>query len=172
MCHWDTMSQAHNNTKVISSMKTSSHGNIFRVTGPLRGESAGHQWIPFTKAGDAFFSLIYAWTNGWANNWDADGLRHHRAHYDITVIFLWSIHNATDMISVWYGDNLTMYYSDAETAYNLIKINCPCTFQKLCVQVYTVFIICSLLFKSWKKISCPLTGTYTSKRQSSGQALV
>ena len=34
------------------------------------------------------FSLICAWTNAWANNRDADDLRHHRAHYDVTVIYL------------------------------------------------------------------------------------
>ena len=28
---------------------TSSNENIFRVTGPLWGESTGHRWIPFTK---------------------------------------------------------------------------------------------------------------------------
>ena len=31
-------------------MMTSSNGNTFRVTGPLWGESAGHWWIPLTKA--------------------------------------------------------------------------------------------------------------------------
>ena len=30
-------------------MMTSSNGNIFRVTGPLSGESSGHQCIPFTQ---------------------------------------------------------------------------------------------------------------------------
>ena len=33
-------------------MMTSSNGNIFRVTGPLWGESTGHRWIPLTKASD------------------------------------------------------------------------------------------------------------------------
>ena len=33
-------------------MMTSSNGNISRVTGPLRGESTGHRWIPLTKASD------------------------------------------------------------------------------------------------------------------------
>ena len=32
---------------------TSSNGYIFRVTGPLWGESTGHRWIPLTKAIDA-----------------------------------------------------------------------------------------------------------------------
>ena len=34
-------------------MVTSPNGNIFRVTGPLWGESSGHRWIPLTKASDA-----------------------------------------------------------------------------------------------------------------------
>ena len=34
-------------------MMTSSNGNIFRVTGPLRGDFTGHLWIPRTKASDA-----------------------------------------------------------------------------------------------------------------------
>ena len=34
-------------------MMTSSSGNIFRVTGPLWGNSAGHRWIPLTKASGA-----------------------------------------------------------------------------------------------------------------------
>ena len=32
---------------------TSWNGNIFRVTGPLWGESTGHRWIPLKKACDA-----------------------------------------------------------------------------------------------------------------------
>ena len=60
---------------------TSSNGNIFRVTGPFWGESTGHQWIPFTKAGDAEL-----WTNSWVNNRDAGGLRRHRAHYDVIAM--------------------------------------------------------------------------------------
>ena len=37
-------------------------GNIFRVNGPLWGESTGHRWIPLTKDNDAelwffFFDL-------------------------------------------------------------------------------------------------------------------
>ena len=34
-------------------MMTSSNGNIFRVTGPLRGEFTGHRWITIPKASDA-----------------------------------------------------------------------------------------------------------------------
>ena len=36
--------------------------------------------------GALMFSLICAWTNGWANNRHADDLRCHRPHYDATVM--------------------------------------------------------------------------------------
>ena len=39
--------------ELIRNMMTSWNGNIFRVTGPLCGEFAGHRWIPHTKASDA-----------------------------------------------------------------------------------------------------------------------
>ena len=32
------------------------------------------------------FSLIFAGTNSWENHWDAGDLRHHCAHYDVTVM--------------------------------------------------------------------------------------
>ena len=72
------------------SMMTSSNGNIFRVTGHLCWEFTGHRWNPRTKASDAelwCFSLICAWINGWVNNREAGALRHHRAHYDVTVMY-------------------------------------------------------------------------------------
>ena len=34
-------------------MMKSSNENIFRITGPLLGESTSDQWIPLTKASDA-----------------------------------------------------------------------------------------------------------------------
>ena len=37
---------------VICWMKTSSNGNISRVTGPLCRVFTGHRWIPLTKASD------------------------------------------------------------------------------------------------------------------------
>ena len=46
-----------------------------------------------SKASEAelalMFSLICAWTNGWANNRNAVNLRLHHAHYDVTVIYTW-----------------------------------------------------------------------------------
>ena len=40
--------------------------------------------------GALMFSLICAWTNGWASNRDDGDLRRHRTHYDVTVMFLWN----------------------------------------------------------------------------------
>ena len=49
--HWFVLEDPHF-ARVFYHMMTSSIGNIFRVTGPLRGESTGHWWIPLTKASD------------------------------------------------------------------------------------------------------------------------
>ena len=46
---------------MVSNMMTSSNGNIFRVTGPLWGESAGHRWIPLRKA-----SGVELWSSLWS----------------------------------------------------------------------------------------------------------
>ena len=35
--------------------------------------------------GALMFSLIFAWTNGWANNRYAGDVRRHRAHYGVTI---------------------------------------------------------------------------------------
>ena len=58
---------------------------------PLWGESIGHRLIPLVKASDAelwCFFLIGAWTNAWANNPDVGDLRRHRAHYDVTLMYV------------------------------------------------------------------------------------
>ena len=71
-------------------MMTSSNGNIFRVTGYLCGEFAGHRWIPLTKASDAeiwYFRWYALWINGWVNNRGTGDLRRHRTHYDVIVMF-------------------------------------------------------------------------------------
>ena len=67
-------------------MMTSSNGNIFRVTGPLYGDFAGHRWIPRTqRPGTRSFGTFF-FLNGWVNNGEAGDLRRHRSHYDVTVM--------------------------------------------------------------------------------------
>ena len=70
-------------------MMTSSHGNIFRVTGHLCGEFTSSRWIPRKKGqwrGALMFSLICVWINGWVNNSQVGDLRRHHAHYDVIVM--------------------------------------------------------------------------------------
>ena len=54
----------------------------------LYGEFTGNRRIPRTKATDVelWCVFILAWINGWVNNGEAGDLRHHRTHYDVTVI--------------------------------------------------------------------------------------
>ena len=66
----------------VAYMMTSSNGNIFRVTGHLRGNSPYKgQW-----RGALMFSLICTRINGWVNNGEAGDLRRYRANYDVTVM--------------------------------------------------------------------------------------
>ena len=63
--------------------------NIFRVTGPLWGESTGFPVDSHHKGQwrvTLMLSLICAWTNDWASNQDAGNLRRHRAYYDVIVM--------------------------------------------------------------------------------------
>ena len=56
---------------------------------PLWGEPTGHRWIPLTKANERralMLSLIYAWTNGRANNRDPGDFRRYCSFCDVTVM--------------------------------------------------------------------------------------
>ena len=68
---------------------TSSNGNIFRVTGFVRGinRSPGKSPHKGQWGGALMFYLVCSWMNGWVNNRDAGDLRRHRAHYDVTVMW-------------------------------------------------------------------------------------
>ena len=53
--------------------------------------------------GALMFSLICAWTNGWASNQDAGELRRNCAYYDVTVILLYFIPAANPATPVQQG---------------------------------------------------------------------
>ena len=98
-----------------SSMMTSSNENIFRVTGPLRGEFTGHRWIPLTKASDVelwCFLWSAPWINSWVNNREAGDLWCNRAHYDVIVMDLTGTTSDTSLFweiirfSLWCFDCL------------------------------------------------------------------
>ena len=73
---------------------TSSNGTIFRVTGPLCGNSP----VPVNSPHKGqwrealMFSLICAWLNDWVNNREAGDLRRHRGHYDVNIMIQVSHH--------------------------------------------------------------------------------
>ena len=54
--------------------------------------------------GALMFSLICAWTNNYDNNLDASDLKHHRAHYDVTVMWYRSILSILSGLLHWYRD--------------------------------------------------------------------
>ena len=64
--------------------------------------------------GALMFSLICTRTNGWANNLNAGGLRRHRAHDDVTVMFCLMAKAAlvdwTRKISLTFAQNLLMLH--------------------------------------------------------------
>ena len=92
-------------------MMTSSNGNIFRVTGPLWGNSpvpvnSPHkgQWC-----GALMFSLISIWINGWVNNREAGDLRRYRDHYDVRSNANASTYSWVCMQKSKIPDSLTMH---------------------------------------------------------------
>ena len=83
------------------------------------------------------FSLIFARTNGWVNNWDSGDLRRHHTHYDITV--MWKT-------TVWE------WLHPIVTAFNIL---CP-------VQFYIQWCV-ALHWTHWgsyfEKLICPCLGS-------------
>ena len=90
-CHW---------AEYDKFMTTSSNGNISAL-----------QWH-----GALMFSLICAWINGWVNNGEAGDLRHHRTHYDVTVMFMKMINNH------WTISRKIIY---SQLNDNYIEFSCP-----------------------------------------------
>ena len=85
-------------------MMTSSNGNIFRVTGPLCGNSPVPVNSPHKGQwrGALMFSLIRVWINDWVNNREAGDLRRHRGHYDVNVMsFLVTAFLYTIVCFIW-----------------------------------------------------------------------
>ena len=70
-------------------MMTSSNGNLFRVTGPLWGETTGHRWILLTKASDAgIWFLFDLHLNKWLSK------QQRRRWFETTSCSLWRHCNA------------------------------------------------------------------------------
>ena len=81
---------------IVYFMMTSYNGNIFRVTGPLWGESTWRRGILRSPVesphkcpwlGALMFYFICASINHWTNTGVAGDLRRRHAHYDVTVVY-------------------------------------------------------------------------------------
>ena len=92
------VSPVHNdlcNPEGYDYMMTPLNGNVFRVTGHLCGEFAGHA----TKASDAKLDIFFVLrlNKRLSKQQEAGDLRRHRVHYDVTVMS-WAApnHNITE----------------------------------------------------------------------------
>ena len=73
--------------------------------------------------GTLMFSFICAWINGWVNNGDADDLRHHRGHYDVTVM-KW--YNLMNILTVYVSRSFALLSTDTgvrNAHWNILKSN-------------------------------------------------
>ena len=97
-----------NGAYLISSMMTSSNGNIFRVIGPLCREFTGPRWIPHTKASDAEL---------WCFLWSTPNKRLSKQMqswwFETHSPPLWRHSN----VSAWYLPRSYEKYKDNRTAY-------------------------------------------------------
>ena len=65
------------------------------------------------RRGALMFFFICAWTNCWANNWDAGDLRRHCAHYDVIAIYYPDIRPLLGTRCTTYQSNLSTNYSQS-----------------------------------------------------------
>ena len=63
------------------------------------------------------FSLICAWINDWVNNGEADDLRRHRAHNDVTVMNCFLVFAGTDTEIYSRTAECHEWYYDAKWEY-------------------------------------------------------
>ena len=119
LCEWK---------RPLDFMMTSSNGNIFRVTGPLWGESTGHWWIPLTKVSEAD---LWCFLDRRLNKRLSKQSRcrwHHRTHFAVTVMSRW------------------LYKVSLENSSKVFKNKYPVQFpvNVVCMHIYTVLIFPSL----------------------------
>ena len=134
-------------TTMHTIVMTSSNGNTLRVTGPLWGEppvTGGFpSQRPVTRSFDVFFDLCLK-KNGWANNRDASDLRHHLAHYEVSVMMYFVRFVVVVLFSGlrnWHSDNRAntttseIYITKSQQSTTRREVGCifTCKFGSFCV---------------------------------------
>ena len=93
------------------------------------------------------FSLICAWINGWVNTREAGDLRHHRAHFDVTVMILCLLYCGyhTNFCGFVSSIRLPARWASVPwrppAMYHLVSFMCTCDY----VNLYLVIFDCTLL---------------------------
>ena len=104
-------------------------GNAFRIPGHLWGESTGGfshrgQW-----RGALMFSLIRAWTNGWANNRDTGDLRRYPVHYEVTAVYAFQRYYHAWIVDMIWGNIVALRKLKSPDTLNGLKSTCcSCSF--------------------------------------------
>ena len=70
--------------------------------------------------------VICTWINGWVNNREAGDLRRHRAHYDITVMWLWNDIRRSVQTHQYSPFNLLCHIPQANTFNSSPLSGCMC----------------------------------------------
>ena len=131
------------------SMVTSSDGTFSVLLALCEGFPSVTSWFPSQKPvtqslspvdsshkgqwrGALMFCSICAWTSGWANNRGVGDLRRHRAHYDVTVMFV-------------FEEAIYRLPVHRKNRY-VVKLTCPA-----CIERRTH---ANLLIQSWCVLTC------------------
>ena len=96
------------------------------------------------RRGAFMYSLICAWTNGWANHRDAGDVRRHSAHYDVAVMKRGTGWNSESCFGfdLWSVDFIWLYTQFQNTVIPKSRINMGCNISfGVQVQVQPIFVI-------------------------------
>ena len=96
------------------------------------------------RRGAFMYSLICAWTNGWANHRDAGDVRRHSAHYDVAVMKRGTGWNSEWCFGfdLWSVDFIWLYTQFQNTVIPKSRINMGCNISfGVQVQVQPIFVI-------------------------------
>ena len=60
------------------------------------------------------FSLICVWISDWVNNREAGDLRRHRGHYEVNVMFTFSMNNFPGFSHIWYDSGTPIVWDQVK----------------------------------------------------------
>ena len=118
-------------------VKTSSNGDIFRVTGPLCGEFTGYRWIPLTKVSNAEL-LCFLWSAHGQIKWLSKQLR--RRWFETPSRSLWHhSYGIIDYIALIYVLEIFRYYCSFKIMNGQkLRIDCMLVHRRFMIQTKTI----------------------------------